>query len=522
MLNVTDKIEIRSEWVSEEERIAHYALADLCVFPSISEPFGIVSLEAMACLPAGEMIISNPVPKPIESIKEGEYVLGSDGNFHKITKTYCRDFEGELISITPYNFNQAVKFTPEHPILLIRPMFCKGRQKCRPTCKNAKCKRLLYKKYAPHWIQAKDIKVDDFVLIPIPTLTKDLKSVFVHDFLNVIVKDGKCFTISKNQWNKKFRSCCKPINDEIKITPDFLKLCGYYIAEGDRESGNGIGFSFSLHEEEYVNEVKNIIKKEFHLNSVCIQKNRARRVIVHSVILSKLFEKWFGKSAKEKKIPEWMMNLPNEKIVYLIEGMVNGDGYVEIDRGKYKVIRYATISKTLALQLFFLFLRLGIIPEFKARKNKGFKTDKLANMLYEIKVRLNKKKQYGLIREGYAWLPVRKVEKIKFKGKVFNLEVEKVNSYACPFIVHNCEKPVVVGARGISGLKEQVIPDGEKRCGVHVNGEDPKDIAWGINVILDNFEEAKKWGINGRKRVEENFSIEKTAMETIKIYESLL
>lgn len=84
------------------------------------------------------------------------------------------------------------------------------------------------------------------------------------------------------------------------------------------------------------------------------------------------------------------------------------------------------------------------------------------------------------------------------------------------------EKPVVVGARGVSGLREQVIPNGENRCGVHVNGEDPNDIAWGINVVLDNLEEAKKWGKNGRKRVLENFSLEKVAKETLQVYESLL
>jgi glycosyltransferase involved in cell wall biosynthesis len=84
------------------------------------------------------------------------------------------------------------------------------------------------------------------------------------------------------------------------------------------------------------------------------------------------------------------------------------------------------------------------------------------------------------------------------------------------------ERPVVVGARGVSGLREQVIPNGENRCGVHINGEDPNDIAWGIKVVLENFEEAKKWGENGRKRVLENFTIEKTAKETLKIYESLI
>jgi glycogen(starch) synthase len=47
-LGIEDKVKIRSELVSEEEKIAHYAIANLCVFPSITEPFGIVSLEAMS------------------------------------------------------------------------------------------------------------------------------------------------------------------------------------------------------------------------------------------------------------------------------------------------------------------------------------------------------------------------------------------------------------------------------------------------------------------------------------------
>ncbi|MER3405323.1 MAG: glycosyltransferase family 1 protein, partial [Chloroflexota bacterium] len=47
-LNLEHAVRLRCEFVSEDERIAHYALADICVFPSVYEPFGIVSLEAMA------------------------------------------------------------------------------------------------------------------------------------------------------------------------------------------------------------------------------------------------------------------------------------------------------------------------------------------------------------------------------------------------------------------------------------------------------------------------------------------
>ena len=84
------------------------------------------------------------------------------------------------------------------------------------------------------------------------------------------------------------------------------------------------------------------------------------------------------------------------------------------------------------------------------------------------------------------------------------------------------EKPVVVGARGVVGFKEQIVNGGTDQTGVHVNGEDPADIAWGIKETLHDPEKAKNWGENGRRRVLEYFTWQKVAEQTIKIYESLI
>jgi glycogen(starch) synthase len=84
------------------------------------------------------------------------------------------------------------------------------------------------------------------------------------------------------------------------------------------------------------------------------------------------------------------------------------------------------------------------------------------------------------------------------------------------------EKPVVVGARGVVGFKEQIVNSGPDQNGVHVNGEDPADIAWGIMQTLRDPAKAKNWGENGRRRVLEYFTWQKVAEQTIKIYESLM
>jgi glycosyltransferase involved in cell wall biosynthesis len=83
-------------------------------------------------------------------------------------------------------------------------------------------------------------------------------------------------------------------------------------------------------------------------------------------------------------------------------------------------------------------------------------------------------------------------------------------------------KPVVVGARGVVGFREQVINSGTDQNGVHVNGEDPADIAWGIKETFSDPQRAEGWGENGRRRVLEYFTWRKAAEQSIEIYETLL
>jgi glycosyltransferase involved in cell wall biosynthesis len=47
-LHLEDSVKFRFEFIPEEERIAHYATCDVAVYPSLYEPFGIVTLEAMS------------------------------------------------------------------------------------------------------------------------------------------------------------------------------------------------------------------------------------------------------------------------------------------------------------------------------------------------------------------------------------------------------------------------------------------------------------------------------------------
>jgi glycosyltransferase involved in cell wall biosynthesis len=82
-------------------------------------------------------------------------------------------------------------------------------------------------------------------------------------------------------------------------------------------------------------------------------------------------------------------------------------------------------------------------------------------------------------------------------------------------------KPIVVGAQGVVGFREQVISSGPDQNGVHVNGGDASDIAWGLKEVLSDAYRAKKWGENGRKRVLQYFTWRKAAEQTLRLYETL-
>jgi len=84
------------------------------------------------------------------------------------------------------------------------------------------------------------------------------------------------------------------------------------------------------------------------------------------------------------------------------------------------------------------------------------------------------------------------------------------------------EKPVVVGATGVSGMREVVVPSGPDQCGFHINPNDQADIAWGIINAVQDPQKKIQLGKNGRKRVLQQFTWDMVAKRTVQLYENLI
>lgn len=83
-------------------------------------------------------------------------------------------------------------------------------------------------------------------------------------------------------------------------------------------------------------------------------------------------------------------------------------------------------------------------------------------------------------------------------------------------------KPVVVGASGTNGLKEQVIPKGAGKCGTHVDGSDSGDIAWGVKDAFSSDDGLRRMGSNARSRAIEHFEWGRVVDQMINIYSTCI
>lgn len=436
-----DIVELISQYIPLRKAGRNYKA--LCPFHTEKIPSFMVSPErqmfkCFGCFPPGSLICANLSLRPIEKIKIGDRVLTRRGVYQKVQWVFRRPYKGKLIEVKTRKLGEPVVLTEDHKVFVIKTKNCRHKGKrtriCQWNC-DRHCPTKYFREYEIEKVPAKELSKNDLLLYPIVKKEEDIKFIDLSSYITKILPPH----------GTKPRK----INYKIKVDEDFLKLLGYYIAEGSNHRAY-IRFSLSDEEESFAREIVRLIEKVFGLQtSIHYRKRRTKTGIevtcCHS-LLANIFENLCGKHANNKRIPFVLQYLPARKQKILLWAIFRGDGYITKKTAKSRAggRRLVTVSPVLAYQLRNLLLRLGYQPSFRTKpayKSRGVNHQKTYHLYWREDLLASYSHFYKETQNGLSYwlLPIKDLQAADFKGPVYNLMVEKDHSYvANNFAVGNC------------------------------------------------------------------------------------
>lgn len=375
-----------------------------------------------ACFEAETEIITNFGVKSIADIHSGDLVLTSNGKFETVKNTFKRRYNGNMVKLVTRYYDRPILVTPNHRFLAIKS----------PKFKNSTSLRKKVMQDNLKFIAVQDLEKGDFVA--------------VHRFNRkpYITPPAISWTTKTNKIGYK--------TETVKITPDLMRLFGYYISEGSW-SGNECIFHFNSTETTLINDCCELIRLFNRKPNVTIRMNCAY-VRFSAKGLKSVFKQLFGSYARRKKIPNLFLHLPDQYIMQLLRGIFLGDASF-----KHNKLVYSTSSKKLAFQTHLLLISfdfIGALRRIKPSQHsfegriirskggwsitiKGTQLPKLLKLL-QLPSEGKHRPEFALRKDNYILIPIRRKEMITFNDYVYNLHVENNPTYCLPTAtVHNCQ-----------------------------------------------------------------------------------
>lgn len=430
--------------------------------PTVIDPFA-----GHNCLPAGTKIIIPGGVKSIEDIRIGDSVLTHNGRYQKVINTFKHDNADNIYEIDIAG-NPKLTITEGHPIFAIKTQQCprdssKGELQgaCLSMCEDRTkherytipCNRY-YEKYEPQFIKTNEIAVNDFAGFPINNDINDIKSFRISDYIKL---DSTRYEINDDYISNKNGTIIK-IKNKIMVNGDFMRFCGYYVAEGTISKHGDIHIAFNKTEKEYVTDVISLFKNVFGVKATA-KENKYNGCVVRvvSTPINKLLRLFFNHYAHNKHIPEFFMYLPHDKQKGFIKGYFRGDGHKSQNENAWEV---CSVSINLIIQIKQILLRFNItpaigIPTMELNGDGGKWGIIHRHQLYTIAIRgddihimdsimnktsniKHKHKINAFISNGIAFYKIKNIKRIKVKNTVYNIEVANDNSYtAIQCCLHN-------------------------------------------------------------------------------------
>jgi Fe-S cluster assembly protein SufB len=362
------------------------------------------------CLPGDEEVTYGDELRCVRDVAIGDTVLNSLGEEAQVAKIMRRGYVGELVALTPRSPGNRFSVTPEHPVLVIPRASVQRSSRGPGRLADLDPRKL--SSATPQFVPAGQLQVGDLL----------------------------CYPINKVE------------RDDPSLSDDFLRLLGYYVAEGCVTRFNGcpaVEWAFGAHEPERVEEVCRLVARLTgkHPSVTHDRRKNGAYLVTYSKELCFLMETHGGKYAHGKRFSKAVMDLPPARQKLALDTYHLGNGSVA-ERGSLRGIRAVTVSRRLAFQLQEIWSRNGVfvfIHQRKARTEtmRDGRTIKHreAWVLYHSEGARGRR----AIRHGDVFLvPVLRIERTPHDGFVYNFEtVSEPHSYLVKgFAVHNCTAPM--------------------------------------------------------------------------------
>lgn len=312
-----------------------------------------------------------------------------------------------------------------------------------------------------------DVEVGDYVLTHtntykkvVKTMTRQTQGYYKIKYLggeSLLTSEHPLYVYrdSKFQWVKvkdlkltdrvSFNVNNKEI--DVNLSNEYLWLLGRYVADGwvNKYLYNSVEFAIgNKKEDEFLKNIPQDLRERFKkFQKECLEYRIADKEL-------KQYCLQFGQGAKNKRIPEWVFNLPKSKLQSFFDGYISGDGHVRM-KGNSKEIMFSTVSFELFLGLQLIVAKLySKICSMYVRKDNRKET---FNDTYNCQVIPSSSSTCQEVIEDKIVTRISKIEYIDEVVDVFNFEVETDNSYTINnIIVHNCQDLSLSGKLG--GMEE--------------------------------------------------------------------
>ena len=375
-------------------------------YPVKDPPLG---LYIGGCLTPGEKVYTQRGLVNVEDVTLDDKLLNKNGKFVEINNLQRYEKkDGSIFKVKPYGSFRTTTFTGEHPIWV----------------------------YDKGFVKAKDLKEEDWLEIP-------------NRYIN---------------------------NNYVDIDEKLSKLYYFYgLWLGDgfcNKNGNSydIYLSIGKDEEDLAQFYDSLILELFDRKCIRVHKDKEQtRRFTNKDLFLKL-KSMFGSNAYNKRIPEFIKQLPNVYKRSFIQGYLDSDGSVFYDNGKVRV-NFTSVNLQLLEDvqdmLFGMKIANSIVihqkecinrqgvhseqsyrinisradqyqlqntPVFESRKMKLLKQAKISSTS-KMKIKFVNNKDAG----NKVLLKVEKIEESSYTGIVYNFECETHTFMCRNILTHNCD-----------------------------------------------------------------------------------